>query len=328
VLLANKYPLDWINVFPRAVPDQYASQNKGQKKGIRTVLIAAAALVVVVAIGFLALQRPWEALNPALITKPSVLPPEEIYARYKKSVVLIMGAYYFEVNDRGTRQYYAVDDRGRIVRIYSDDNAMFYTGTGFIVSNDGRIVTNKHVASPWEYDDDIITAIKNITGKVNVEGRLAFIGCFLNDTYVSGMQDLIRCTVLKTGATNDIDVAVLQTNSKTLPSGTGTIIDLNEAVVTDDELVIGSSVFTIGFPAGFALGRTEQGIQANNQDGKITQLRGDVEFGHNIAVEHGASGSPVFNQYGNLAGIINAGYEAKQGYNMAIKAKYAFELMQ
>jgi S1-C subfamily serine protease len=221
-----------------------------------------------------------------------------------------------------------MDGGGNIVQIFSEDDAIVYTGTGFFVSNDGKIVTNKHVAAPWEYDDDIIAAIKRGTGGADVEGRLAFLGCFVNDMYVSGLQDLIHCTTIKTGSTKDIDVAVLQTNSKTLPNGTETIIDLNQAVITDDEFVAGASIFTIGFPAGFILGRTDQGIQANNQDGRITQIRGDVEFGHNIAVEHGASGSPVFNESGKLVGIVNAGYERTQGYNMAVKAKYAVELVK
>jgi pSer/pThr/pTyr-binding forkhead associated (FHA) protein/S1-C subfamily serine protease len=324
VMLANKYPFDWSNVFPKVNQEQYLPKSNVPAKTNKTkTLLIASVVIVSVATVFLFVQKPWEVQGTALLSTASPLSPEQIYARYKKSVVLIFGAYYYET----PRGYYSVDN-GKIVRIYSEDDAMFYTGTGFIVSNDGKIVTNKHVAAPWEYDDDVIAAIKRTTGMTSVEGRLAFIGCFLNDTHISGIQDLIHCTVLKTGATNEIDVAVMQTNSKTNPGGTETIIDLNQAVITDDGLAAGTAVFTIGFPAGFGLGMTEMGIQANNQDGRITQNRGDVEFGHNIPSEHGASGSPIFNEFGKLVGILNAGYEAKQGYNMAIKAKYAAELLK
>jgi S1-C subfamily serine protease len=322
VLLANKYSFNWNAIFQRAIPDQ----NKALAKNniTKTLLVAAAVVVVIAAAGFLVVKKPWESQSPALFESSTALSPEEIYAQYKKSVVLILGAYYFET----ARGYYAVNGQGNVVSITSEDDAIFYTGTGFVVSNDGKIVTNKHVAAPWEYDDDVIAKIKRTTGGVNIEGRLAFISCLLNDTYVSDLQDFIRCTPIKTGATNDIDVAVLQTNSKTLPNGTEAIIDLDQAVITDDKIVVGASIFTIGFPTGLGLGWTEQGIQANNQDGRITQIRGNVEFGHNIAIEHGASGSPVFNEYGKLVGIINAGYEGKQGYNMAVKAKYAVELVK
>jgi pSer/pThr/pTyr-binding forkhead associated (FHA) protein len=334
VMLANKYPLDWRSVFPRVsieqrLPEYNVPVRDVPSKSNKTkFLLVAAVVIAVVAAGFLFVQEPWKAQGSVLSSSTSALSPTEIYARYKKSVALIVGAYYFEASSGGRTRYYSVNGGGDIVQISSEDDAIFYTGTGFFVSNDGKIITNKHIAAPWEYDDDIIAAIKRATGGANVEGRLAFIGCFVNDTHVSGMQDLIHCTTIKTGATKDIDVAVLQTNSKTLPNGTETIIDLNQAVTTDDGLVVGASIFTIGFPAGFVLGQTDQGIQANNQDGRITQIRGDVEFGHNIAVEHGASGSPVFNEYGKLVGIINAGYERTQGYNMAVKAKYAVELVK
>jgi pSer/pThr/pTyr-binding forkhead associated (FHA) protein len=334
VMLANKYPLDWSSAFPSAdieqkTPEYNAPVKSAPAKSNKTkILLVASALAVAAAAGFLFVQKPWNAQGTASSSPKSVLSPEAIYAQYKKSVVLIVGAYYFEASGGGRTWYYTVDGGGNIVQMRSEDDAVFYMGTGFFVSRDGKIVTNKHIAAPWEYNGDIIAEIKRRTGGANVEGRLAFLGCFVNDTHVSGIQDLIHCTSIKTGATNDIDVAVLQTNSKTLPNGTETIIDLDQAVIADDELVVGASVFTIGFPAGLLLGETDQGIQANNQDGRITQIRGNVEFGHNIAVEHGASGSPVFNEYGKLVGVINAGYERKQGYNMAVKAKYAVELVK
>ncbi|GHT91390.1 adenylate cyclase [Spirochaetia bacterium] len=338
ILLANKYPLDWSSVFPKAIADEKKERPKSNKT--KTLLIAAAVVVVLVG-GFFALQKTGKLDGIAIFSTTRALSPEEIYARYKKSVVLIIGAYCYKTSVNGeTLGYYSLDYKGDIVQINSDDDDIFYTGTGFIVSDDGKIITNRHVAVPWDYDEEIMAEIKareqkkmanssryrHLVSEVKVEGNLDMIGCFVNDTHVSGLQDLIQCTFIKTSSSKDIDVAALQINSKTLPNGVERIVNLNEAAVADEEFVVGKSVFTIGFPAGFGLGMTDQGIEANNQDGKITQLRGDVEFGHNIAVEHGASGSPVFNQYGNLVGIINAGYEAKQGYNMAIKAKHAVEL--
>jgi serine protease Do len=171
-------------------------------------------------------------------------------------------------------------------------------------------------------------AQRRTRGEVKVEGVLSFIGCFLNDTHVSSEQDLIPCTVLKTTNNLDKDVALMQFNSKALPTGVDRIVDLNQAVISDDDIVVGAPVYTIGFPAGFGIGMTEQGIEANNQDGKVTQMRGDIEFGHNIATTGGASGSPVFNQYGQLIGIHHAGFVVTQGYNLAIKAKYAVELVK
>ncbi|GMO14776.1 MAG: FHA domain-containing protein [Termitinemataceae bacterium] len=324
VMLANKYPVDWSSVFPKTNQEQQPANPAPEKINKTKILLIAAAAAVVLAAGFLFIQKPFGTRGAELPAGGGALSPEEIYARYKKSVVLIMGAYYFET----AQASYSVDEDGEVVRITSYDDAMIYTGTGFIVSGDGKIVTNKHVAAPWEYDDEIIAAIKKAEGNVKVEGKLIFIGCFLNDTNVQGIDDLIPCIPLKTGATNEIDVAVIQTKSKTLPPGTETIVDLNQAVISDDGLAPGTSIFSIGFPAGFVFADTGQGIQANNQDGKITQNRGDFEFGHNISTTGGASGSPIFNEYGKLIGIHHAGFQSTQGYNMAIKAKYAVELLK
>lgn len=46
-----------------------------------------------------------------------------------------------------------------------------------------------------------------------------------------------------------------------------------------------------------------------------------------MVTEHGASGSPILNDKGQLVGINNAGFE-KQGLNMGVKAKYIVELLK
>lgn len=331
VLLANKHLLDWSSVFPKIILSEMEAKEPPKINKTKIIGIAAAA-VLVFTIGIV-----------SIVKNVSGSSPEKIFAGYKKSVVLIAGAYYFETSIQGTiLNYFAYDEDGDIVEIETEEDAVFYTGTGFFVSNTGQIITNRHVMIPWEYDDDdAIPKIKNYEKKrlanskyrsmlneLKVEGRLSFIGCFLNDSHINGMQDLIRCTPIKAGSTKDLDVALIQVNSKTLPNGVGRIVDLNQAVINDDAYIVGTPVFTIGFPAGFGLGMTDQGIEANNQDGKITQVRGDIEFGHNIASEHGASGSPIFNKNGKLVGILNAGYEKKQGYNMAIKARHAVGLVR
>jgi V8-like Glu-specific endopeptidase len=79
----------------------------------------------------------------------------------------------------------------------------------------------------------------------------------------------------------------------------------------------------------FTIGETEIGLEANNQSGEVTQERGEFTYGHNITIHRGASGSPVFNAYGEFAGVIVSGFlGVSQGYNHAVQPRKAVELMK
>jgi len=331
VLIANKYPLDWENVFGK--------EPKPQPKRLKKILIPAAAVAAAaIIICGLFIIKPW-------VIKEKPWSPEKIFASYKKTVVMIYAEYYYSVS-AGNINYgnYVILD-GELV----EDDTNVIIGTGFFVSDDGKIVTNKHIAQPWEYNQSEIEQLKRVVqnhlkyeaskssknqikylplvNEVKIEGRLASIGIILNDTHITSKRDIIPCQFIKADSNNEIDIALIQTNSKSLPVGTEIIVDLNTAIIDDSGIVVGNSVFTIGFPKGLTLANTSQGISANNQDGKITQIRGDYEFGHNIPIIGGASGSPVFNEYGKLVGVIHRGLVASQGYNMAVKAKHVATLV-
>ncbi len=223
---------------------------------------------------------------------------------------------------------------------------MVYTGTGFFISNTGEVMTNNHVANPWIYEPNESESIKNVVrnyvqeqikgGKLDpikflpllneivVEPRMVFIGVIPNDSHFTGLGDLIKCSVVKSSTDPKIDIAIIQTNNKSLPTGVTQIVNLSDADV--DGVVIGEKIYSIGFPAGLNIGDTDIGVEANNQSGEVTQDRGGIQFGHNISITGGASGSPIFNEFGQLIGVVNAGYIHTQGYNMAIHAIHAVEL--
>lgn len=157
------------------------------------------------------------------------------------------------------------------------------SGSGFIYSNDGYIITNHHVIE----DAKKITVV--LHDKTEVEATLV------------GSDELS-------------DIAVLKI---TPPEGTALI---PMEVGNSDELVVGESVVAIGCPAGIEfLGTVTDGIVSSiNRDVEITDSFGSVQktmtlIQTNATINHGNSGGPLINTRGQVIGIntlkLTADYE-------------------
>ena len=219
-----------------------------------------------------------------------------------------------------------------------------YTGTGFFVSEDGKIVTNLHIVRPWLFEKDLSLisdqykmfmasvasenpALNAFTAQIKVEGVLDYIGMIPNGVYF-GEDNLKKCREFAVHDNIEKDVAILQLETMKLPDKSS-IVDLNQAVVNDTEITVGSHIYTLGFPFGLSLQdlKSPKGIQLLGHGGSITQESTKYSFGFDAASYGGASGSPIFNEKGQLIGILNSGVSKSQGFNYAIKASYVVDLL-
>ena len=161
------------------------------------------------------------------------------------------------------------------------------SGSGFVLTADGYIVTNFHV---------IEDAVKDPSVSIEVS--------FANDQ---------KYPAKVLGGEQDNDVAVLKIEA------TG----LTPVVLGDSEkLVVGEAVYAIGNPLGELTYSLTDGI-VSALDRLITTTTTDPSTGvvetttlnvlqTNCAINPGNSGGPLFDSYGNVIGIVSAKYTQSQ----------------
>ena len=100
--------------------------------------------------------------------KQHILPqtPDKLYEKYRNSVVLIRNQYYYEIKlSNRTTAYFTEFKNGKILGLTFDEdeaikNANTIYGTGFFVSKEGKLATNRHVVYPIINDADVLAALK------------------------------------------------------------------------------------------------------------------------------------------------------------------------
>lgn len=343
----------------------------------KTALGIAAAILILAGIGL----GTWKFLGK----NKNKFTDTELYAKYNKSVVMVLGIYHYEVSigelpmasfrDIIPEKIFYIpgitsapqDISGLTQKQYVEslneltENKGMESATAFFISNDGLLLTNLHVVKPWLYDNSE-ELLKNYYAEklarlvqttdywrnrlgIGASGMAAYI----SQIKVKGVMDnialipqgeifdpdnFIQCRVVSAGDDKDKDVALIQTKTKRLPFRECTYVNVQDSLELEEEvLAVGKHIYTLGFPAGLhsmlQKEGAEKGIQVIGQGGNIIQQNSEFDFGHNAATAGGASGSPIFNEYGKLIGVHHAGFSqiGTQGFNYGVKAKYIKELL-
>ena len=172
------------------------------------------------------------------------------------------------------------------------DSIQYSTGTGFLINNDGYIVTNRHV----------IENSKNLTVTLTISGKKIEKPAKLID--YSYYDDL---AILKIDATN------LYSN-------------LTPYSLKKEELSLGTKIYTLGYPDP-----SYMGTNIKLTDGLVNATTGfqdsETEYQISAPIQGGNSGSPMFDWDGFVRGVIVASYTAGQNVNYAIKVQKLIELL-
>lgn len=158
------------------------------------------------------------------------------------------------------------------VNIFGQTTTSAATGSGFVLTQDGYIVTNYHVIEDAANDSS-----------VSIEVSFA---------------DGTKYTAQLVGGEQDNDIAVLKIDATGLQH-----VTLGDS----SQLVVGESVYAIGNPLG-ELTFTFTGGYVSAKDRSVTMSDGTVMnmLQTDTAINSGNSGGPLFNEYGQVIGIVSA----------------------
>jgi S1-C subfamily serine protease len=167
------------------------------------------------------------------------------------------------------------------------------SGTGFGISSNGIIVTNYHVI-------DNCTSIK-------VRG----VNSNFNKTY--------RAKILVSDKNNDL--ALIQIDDYNFTSLAPIPYTIKTSLTG-----VGENIFVLGYPLRASMGdeiKLTNGIVSSKSG-----FQGDINsYQISAPVQPGNSGGPLFDNQGNLIGIINAKHAGAQNASYAIKASYLTNLI-
>ena len=272
---------------------------------------------------------------------------ETIVHTYGPSVCLLHVVVEFRDKDFGKLIRIATDAAGRP---QVDDKGMVSLdpdgmgpplqldvfGTGFLVSRDGRLLTNHHVAEPWWSNEEL----KQLLDR----GAVAFAASYM--AYFPGTPQGIAANLDR--ISSHADLAILKLSAPApLHAALLNLDDRSEASVTGDPVVL------IGYPTGIegilarAGSDVSQGVAENAHE--VTQIVsqlaeqrlirptttqghiGDVlkdKIVYDAATTSGGSGGPLFNREGKVIGVNFAMLNDFGGSNLAVPIRYADELLK
>lgn len=196
-------------------------------------------------------NRTAATVNVEKVDGQTLMSPAEVYASTVNSVV-------------------SINCSAVSTNIFGQQTESASSGSGFIYTADGYIVTNQHVVAN--------------ASSINVT-------LYNGDTYPATLV----------GSDSDYDVAVLKIDAKDLPAVTlGSSTDVN----------VGDTVMAIGNPLGELTFSMSQGIvscvnRAINVEGTpFNMIQVDA------SINPGNSGGPLMNLYGEVVGIVSAKYSS------------------
>ena len=271
--------------------------------------------------------------------------PTRVVASATRSVVLLQGAYGFvEPASRQSLRFAGIGPDGLPLRSPEGSPLVtlggegpilesFFTGTAFVATADGLLVTNRHVVLPWEFEEAAKMVI--MQGLEPVMRRLR--------GFLPGVADPFDVRLVV--ASRTVDLAVLESSPTT-----GTVPVLPLAPQPPES---GEEVIVLGYPTGIRalLARADEDFVVDlmqNQEldfwavaerlareGHIAPLASlgivaqvsPAAIVYDAETTRGGSGGPVLDLDGRVIAVTTAIVPEFGGSNLGVPAERAQELV-
>lgn len=272
-----------------------------------------------------------------------------IVEKYKNSIGLVYQEYYYLIIDKDIKDTLVIIGDNQSVEKYSNNvnlkrltlEPMKSTGSGFFISDDAKIITNRHVSNSNKLNEEEKNKIEKIIGdlyssrslnykRIEIVGYNKYLGFACNERRINInniKDDLfdINMKNIKESFDPNIDLSLIQLDIQKLPKGC-TYINLEKDIIKNiKEIEVGSEASILGYPVGLDLavkGKRDK-LNATYNQGVISKISNEYEIQYDIPSFGGASGSPVFDKKtGKLIAINYLKMTSTQGFNFGIIATH------
>lgn len=159
--------------------------------------------------------------------------------------------------------------------------------------------------------------------RYSITGSIDYIMVGYAGRNYTHLDEFQRCDVVADSKDKEIDVALLQLNDKKTPEEVTQVFSPSN-FNTDRLVPLKDKLFTIGYPAGlsWALDKRAKSLEPSIKETKCSKEPSKYDFELQEQSVGGSSGSPIFNEAGQLVGVLWGGTSIAGGFTKAMHSKY------